>query len=43
MATQVQETLLMEYLGKDALLTHEAQRRKCAALRRDLEGPRRRP
>lgn len=39
MGYQVQETLLIEYLGKDALLIHEAQRRKCAALRRDLEGP----
>jgi len=36
---QVQESLLMAYLGKDALFSHEAQRRACAALRRDLEGP----
>ena len=38
MATQVQEALLTEYPGKEALLTHEAQKRRCAALRRDLAG-----
>lgn len=39
MAYQAQEAMLTGFLGEEALLTHEAQRRKCAALRRDLEGP----
>ena len=39
MAYQAQEAMLIGFLGADALLTHEAQRRKCAALRWELEGP----
>ena len=39
MAYQAQETMLIGFLGAEALLTHDAQRRKCAALRRELEGP----
>ena len=38
MAYQAQEAMLTGFLGKEALLTHEGQRRKCAALRRELEG-----
>ena len=39
MPTQALESLLKAFFGPDALLTHEAQRRQCAALRRELEGP----
>ena len=38
MAHQAQEAMLTGFLGADALLSHEGQRRKCVALRRDLEG-----
>jgi len=38
MAYQAQEACLKAFFGKEALLTQEAQRRKCAALRRELAG-----
>ena len=38
MAYQAQECCLKAFFGKEALLTQEAQRRKCAALRRELAG-----
>ena len=38
MAYQVQESCLKAFFGPKALLTQEAQRRKCAALRRELAG-----
>ena len=37
-AYQAQESMLIGFMGADALVVHEAQRRKCAALRRDLAG-----
>ena len=38
MAYEAQEALLSGVLGAEALLTHEVHRRKCVALRRELEG-----